>query len=111
ADEDGAEFAGVVGQGAAGGFLDVVEGQSSLFYGADQCAEAIVEEDDFGGIFGDVGAGFAHGDADVGALQCRRVVDAIAGDGYDFAAHFGDLDDAQLVFRRNAREDGATLLD
>ena len=38
-----------------------------------------------GGLAGDVGAGEAHGDADVGLLQRRRVVDAVAGDGDDLA--------------------------
>ena len=40
------------------------------------------------GFFGDVVAAQSHGDADVGFLERRRVVDAVAGDGDDLAHLF-----------------------
>ena len=50
-----------------------------------------------GGFARDVGADPAHRDADVGALQRRRVVDAVAGHRDEFAARLQRLDDADLL--------------
>ena len=43
--------------------------------------------------------GDAHGDADVGLLQRRRVVDAVACHRHDRAGPPQRVDDAQFVFR------------
>ena len=53
----------------------------------------------------DVAAALAHGDADVGALERRGVVHAVAGHGDDLASVFQRLDQPQLVLRRHAGED------
>ena len=42
---------------------------------ADDGAEVVVEEHDVGGVFSDVGAGDAHGDAHVGIFEREHVVD------------------------------------
>ena len=55
-------------------------------------------------FFGDVVAAQPHGDADVGFLERRRVVDAVAGDGDDLAHLFQLRDDAQLMLRGDAGE-------
>ena len=47
--------------------------------------EVVVGQDHVGGLAGDVGAGLAHRDADVGGLERRRVVDAVAGHRDDLA--------------------------
>ncbi len=47
-------------------------------------AQVALQQRDAGALDGDVGAG-AHGDADVGGGQRRRVVDAVAGHGDDAA--------------------------
>ena len=52
-----------------------------------------------------VGAGDAHGDADIGRLHGRRVVHAVAGHGHDFAAALPGPHNAQLVLGRDARID------
>ena len=46
--------------------------------------EVALEQRDAGALDGDVGAG-AHGDADIGGGQRRRIVDAVAGHGDDAA--------------------------
>ena len=53
----------------------------------------------------DVGAGDAHRDADVGGLQRRRVVHAVAGHRDDPTVRVQRLDDPQLVLRRDAGVD------
>lgn len=58
--------------------LYIVEHAASFFDGVEDGGEVVVGEDYFRGVFGHVGAGFAHGNADVGAFEGRRVVDAIA---------------------------------
>ena len=47
----------------------------------------------------------AHGDADVGFLQRRRVVHAVSRHGHDGAGALQRIDDAQLVFRIHAGVD------
>lgn len=55
-------------------------------------------------LFGHVGAGDAHGDADVRLLQSRRVVDAVARHGHDGAEALAAFHDDQLLLRRRAGE-------
>ena len=57
------------------------------------------------GVLGDVGARDAHRHADVGLLERRRVVDAVAGHRHDVAVALQRVDDPQLVLRRHARVD------
>jgi hypothetical protein len=52
-----------------------------------------------------------HGDADIGLLQGRRVVDAVARHSDDLALGLQGADDAQLVLRARAREHTRTLHD
>jgi hypothetical protein len=47
----------------------------------------------------------AHGDADVGGLQRRRVVHAVAGDGDDLALLLQRLDDQHLLLGGDAGEE------
>ena len=60
-------------------------------------------------FFGDVVAAQSHGDADVGFLERRGVVDAVAGDGDDLAHLFQLRDDAQLMFGGDAGENRFAL--
>jgi hypothetical protein len=55
-------------------------------------------------LFGHVGAGDPHGDADIGALERGRVVDAVSGHGDDVALALERAHDAQLVLRVDAGE-------
>ncbi len=58
----------------------VVDG-APLAHRGDDRGEIVVGQHHLGGFLGGLGALAAHGDADIGALQRRRVVDAVAGHG------------------------------
>jgi hypothetical protein len=60
---------------------DVVENGLALLHSGQDGGEVVVEQDDVAGLFADVGAGQAHGDADVGAFDRHAVVDAVPGHG------------------------------
>ena len=72
---------------------------------ADDRGEAVVEEHEVGRLACDVGAALAHGDADMGGLQRRGVVDPVAGHGDDFAVGLERLDQRELLLRPDAGED------
>ena len=55
-------------------------------------------------LFRHVGSGDAHGAADVGSLQGRRIVHTVTGDGNDVAELLGSLDDHKLLGGRGAGE-------
>jgi hypothetical protein len=65
---------------------EVVVELSAVLDGMDDGGEVVVGEDHDRGVLGDLGAGDAHRHADVGLLQCRRVVDSVAGHRHDIAA-------------------------
>ncbi len=69
-----------------------------------QGRERVVAEDEVGGLLGDPGPG-PHGDGDVGAMQGRRVVDAVAGDRHGPAGGPGDADQPLLLLRRRSGHD------
>ncbi len=62
-----------------------------------------------GGLAGHVGAPAAHGDADVGRFQRRRVVHAVAGHGHDLAVGLERVDQAQLLLGHHPGEDVGRL--
>jgi hypothetical protein len=64
----------------------VVEGDPPFLDRGVDAREVVVGEDHVGGLAGDVGAALAHRDADLGGLERRGVVDAVAGHGHDLAA-------------------------
>jgi hypothetical protein len=66
--------------------------------------EVVVGEDHRRGLAGDVGARFAHRDAEVGLLERRRVIHAIARHRDDVASALERLHQPQLLLRRDARE-------
>src|SRR5690606_16570514 len=78
---DGEHFRQVTRQHILDELPDVFVYASSFFDGLDDSREVVVEEDHVRCLFGDVGTGNAHRHADVGLLQRRRIVDAIAGHG------------------------------
>ena len=65
----------------------------------DDGGEVVVQQHQAGGLAGHVRAAPAHGDADVGGLQGRGVVDAVAGHGHDLAVGLEGVDDPQLLLR------------
>lgn len=68
-------------------------------------AEIFVEQDERRRLARHVGAAAAHGDANVGGLQGRRIVDAVAGHGDDFSRSLEREDDMQFLRRHDAGKD------
>ncbi len=64
---------------------DVGVDGAALLDRADDGGEVVVGQHHVGGFLGDLGAGDAHGHADVGGAQRGGVVDAVAGHGHDVA--------------------------
>ena len=89
---------------------EVVVEPAAELDGLDDRREVVVGEDHRRGLLGDLGAGDAHRDADVGALERRRVVDAVAGHPDDVPLALEDVDEADLLLGRHAR-DHADLVD
>ena len=91
--------------------LEADEAQQVVVDGAPQAdrlhdrAEVVVGEDHHRGLLGDLRAGDAHGDADVGLLERRRVVHAVAGHGDDVALLAQDVHEVDLVLGGDAGED------
>ncbi len=71
--------------------------------------EVVVGEHHGRGFLGDLGAGEAHRHPNVRLLQRRRVVDAVAGHGDHVALVLERAHDPDLMFRRDAGEDGDAL--
>ena len=85
--------------------LDVGVDAAALLDGLDDAGETVVEQDHDGRLTRDVGAAEAHGDADIGLLQRRRVVDAVTGDGDDLPHLLERRHDLHLVLGRDPGED------
>ena len=81
---------------------DVVVDAATLFASTDDGGEVVVGEHHVGDVLGNVGTGDAHANADVGALDGRGIVDAVARHGHDLVARLPGLDDAGLVLRLDA---------
>ena len=81
---------------------DVVVDATTLFAGADDGSEVVIGKYHVGDVLGDVGTGDAHTNANVGALDGRGVVDAVARHGHDLVARLPGLDDACLVLGLDA---------
>jgi hypothetical protein len=65
-------------------------------------AKVVVQQHHVAGFFADIGAGDAHGDADIRLLQGRGIVDPIAGHGDNWPCFLQGLHDAQLVLGGDA---------
>ena len=104
------QFAGIRRQQIDQVFADVVVDAAAFLDGLDDAGEIVVGQHHVGGLLGDIGAGDAHGDADIGGLECGRIVDAVAGHGDDVALALQRAHDAQLVLGIDAGEH-AHLLD
>mmetsp|Transcript_61664 Transcript_61664/g.161995 ORF Transcript_61664/g.161995 Transcript_61664/m.161995 type:complete len:634 (-) Transcript_61664:1176-3077(-) len=103
-EEDGRHLADVGGDQVADEGLHVVVDGAPLLDGGDDRREVVVGEDHVGRLLGDFRARDAHRDADVGLLQCRRVVDAVASHRGDLAERPQQPHDLLLVLRLRARE-------
>ena len=95
----GGEHVPEVRRGAHQDVLDRVgEDAPALDDAVGDDAEVLVEQDDVGGVLGDVGGG-VDGDADVGVVEGDRVVDAVAEEPDVGAEAALREDDARLLLR------------
>eukprot|EP00162_Nutomonas_longa_P015360 comp22286_c0_seq2/m.53250 comp22286_c0_seq2/g.53250 ORF comp22286_c0_seq2/g.53250 comp22286_c0_seq2/m.53250 type:complete len:357 (+) comp22286_c0_seq2:767-1837(+) len=89
--------------------VEIVKDDAAVADAFDNRGKVVVRADDLGGLLGDLGAGDAHGDADIGALECGGVVHTVTCDGNHFAALLQMLDNHELVLGLHARKDKARL--
>jgi len=68
-------------------------------------AEVVIKERDVTSALGDIGAGNAHGKADIGAVKSRGVVGAITSDGDGLSTTDQAINEHELVIRRRASHD------
>ncbi len=78
---------------------EVVVELPAVLHGTDDGGEVVVGEDHHRGVLGHLGAGDAHGHADVGLLERRGVVHAVAGHRHDVVLLLEGVDQADLVLR------------
>ena len=101
----GGEHVPEVRRGAHQDVLDRVgEDAPALDDAVGDDAEVLVEQDDVGGVLGDVG-GRVDRDADVGVVERDRVVDAVAEEADVDAERALGADDARLLLRGDPGED------
>ena len=85
--------------------LQIVENAPARADRFDDGGEIVIEQHQRGGFARHVGAAPAHGDADMGGFERRRVVDAVAGHGDDLAVGFERFDESEFLLRQHAGED------
>ena len=108
-DDEGHDLRRRVGEDVEDELADVVVDAPALLDGVDDRREVVVGEHHRGRLAGDVGAGEAHRDADVGGPQRRGVVDAVAGHRDHVPERAQRVGDPQLRLGRRPREDQVTL--
>ena len=96
----------VAGEEELDGAADVGIEVAAVLHRVDDGGEVVVSEDHAGGVLGHLGAGDAHGHADVRLFQGGGVVDPVPGHGHHPAPLLPGLDDAHFVLRRHPGEDG-----
>ncbi len=106
-EDAGAEHAEHVAEIGAGAHLDifgdVAEHLAALDDAVAEHGQALLQQDDVGGVLGDVD-GAVHRYADVGGLERRSVVDAVAQKADDVALAVQGIDDGRLLRRRDLGE-------
>ncbi len=107
--EDDHDLGHVGGEQEEDELADIVVDDAALLHGRDDAGIVVVRQHHVGAFFGDIGAGDAHGHADVGALDGRGVVHAVAGHGDHLSIGAQRFDDAHLVFRGDTGEHVACL--
>ena len=94
--KQGEDFRNVAHQQELDHFLDVPIDAAALFDGVGDGGEAVVQQDHIGGVFRHIGAGNAHGHADIRRLQRGRIVHTVSRHGRDLTRALQALDDAHL---------------
>ena len=88
---------------------DVIVYPAAFLDGADDGGKVIVGKHHIGNVFGDIGAGYAHTDADICAFYGRCVVYAVAGHCGDIACLAPRRNNARFMLGLNARIDAYIL--
>ena len=88
---------------------DVIVYPAAFLDGADDGGKVIVGKHHIGNVFGNVGAGYAHTDADIGAFYGRCVIYAVAGHCSDIACLAPRGNYARFVLGLYARIDAYIL--
>ncbi len=99
------DLARIAGHRVLDELANVVEDSAPLAHGVDDRREVVVQQHHLGGLARHVRPLAPHRDADVGPLERRRIVDAVAGHRDELAPRLQRLDDANLLFRVHARVD------
>jgi hypothetical protein len=94
ASEHRQQLAGIRRQEIDQVLADVVVNPATFLDGLDDTCEIIIRQHHVGRLLRDVGAGDAHGDADICGLERGSIVDAVAGHGDDVTLALQRLDDA-----------------
>ena len=85
------------------GFADVVINAPSFAHSGNDGGKIVIGQNHVGHIFGYVGAGNPHANADVGVFDGRGVIDAVSGHGGNLAFFAPGVDDSRLVLRLHSR--------
>ena len=93
------------------GLLEVVKDETTFFDTIHDGGEVVIHENHVSRFLGNILTGDTHGDTDVTLLERRGVVDAITGDGDNFAASLAVFDDQELVRRRHARPNDLLVIE
>ena len=101
AQEHRQHFTHVGRQQVAQKLADIVKDSPPLAHRLDNRGEVVVGQDHAGRFLGHLGAGHAHRHANVGRLQRRCIVHAVAGHGHNVAVGLQRIDNAQLVRGRH----------
>lgn len=105
-EEDGDDLTNVGGDEVPDELLRVVVDGAAFFDGALDGGEVVVYENHVGGEFGYVGSG-THGDTNIGLLEGRCIVDAVASHGNNFAGLLEEVDELGLVSGLGAGKEGS----
>eukprot|EP00162_Nutomonas_longa_P005648 comp16298_c0_seq1/m.25900 comp16298_c0_seq1/g.25900 ORF comp16298_c0_seq1/g.25900 comp16298_c0_seq1/m.25900 type:complete len:430 (-) comp16298_c0_seq1:1704-2993(-) len=102
--QEGNELRDVGREHICDGLLEVLKDETAFANAVDNGSKVVVEQNDLTGLLGDGGAR-AHGNADVGGLERRGVVDTVTGHGDDVAELVELADNVLLLLRHGACKD------
>ncbi len=105
-DADHHDFAHVAREQVADEGADVGKDCPALLDGDRDGGECVVLKHDVGRFAGHLRPSLPHRHADVRAFEGRRIVDAVSGHGDDVSLCLEEVDELQLLLRRDAGEDG-----
>ncbi len=82
---------------------NVAKQRLTLLHGGENGGEGVIDEDNVGGLSGDVLAAFTHSNSDIGGLESEGVVHTVSRHGYNQAALLDSLRNTKRGLRRRGR--------